>query len=859
MMRLTNPFIVSLLILQACAPQLDHKLTEQGVSWELATYRAASISDIRYDVNLVIPDSLHEAIEGNITFHFHLDKVTHPVIIDFNQPAESVLAVHRNENPLPYSIENNHIVLLGLETGDQSITIDFIAGDISLNRNPEYLYTLFVPDRASFAIPLFDQPNLKARFTLSLTIPDAWEAVANGPLVSTIADVNGKKYQFGETKPISTYLFSFAAGKFEKVVAEREGLKMTMFHRETDQEKVARNASPIFDLHHTALTWLESYTGIDYPFQKFDFVLIPTFQYGGMEHPGAIQYRASSLFLDESATQNQYLGRASLIAHETAHMWFGDLVTMNWFDDVWTKEVFANFMAAKIANPTFPEINHDLRFLLRHYPSAYSVDRTAGANPIRQPLENLQMAGTLYGAIIYQKAPIVMRQLEQLVGEDTFREGMRTYLDRFQFANATWDDLIAILDALSPEDLRSWSTVWVDEPGRPIINTRIAYQDNGTIKTLVLDQHDPADKGRIWNQRLELAMGYADSLRYLPVQLSEGSVALTSVAGELAPNFILPQGKGIGYGLFNVDQRTLDYLSIHIQSIEDPVLRGVAWTTLWDAVLEQRLAPAEFIELCLASLSEERDQLNIQRILGYLGNAYWQYLPKDNRLSLAPALEKNLLDNLRDAPNPSLQSAFFNAFRSIVLTDDGLTYLRSVWDESTSINGLKFSERDFTAMAAALVIRLEANAEIILDAQQVRIKNPDRLARFKFVRPALSPNKSVRDSFFDSLQESKNREQEPWVLDAIGYLHHPLRHTSSEAYILPSLELVHVIQQTGDIFFPKRWLDATLGAYQTQSAATTVRAFLDANPNYPYRLRNKILQSADELFRAAKIVDHDIN
>ena len=203
-----------------------------------------------------------------------------------------------------------------------------------------------------------------------------------------------------------------------------------MFHRETDAARLRRNREAIFDLHAQALEWLEAYTGIPYPFGKFDFVLIPSFQFSGMEHAGAVYYNANSLLLDETATQNQMLGRANVIAHETAHMWFGDLVTMTWFNDVWMKEVFANFMAAKIVNPSFPEVNHDLRFLVQHYPAAYDVDRTAGANPIRQDLANLNEAGSLYGAIIYQKAPIVMRQLELLVGEDMFRDGLRDYLQR---------------------------------------------------------------------------------------------------------------------------------------------------------------------------------------------------------------------------------------------------------------------------------------------------------------------------------------------------------------------------------------------------------------------------------------------
>ena len=196
-----------------------------------------------------------------------------------------------------------------------------------------------------------------------------------------------------------------------------------MYHRETDAEKVAANRDTIFDLHQQAVDWLETYTDRKYPFQKLDFVVLPAFQFGGMEHAGAIFYNAPYLFLDKSATQNQHLSRANLIAHETAHMWFGDLVTMKWFDDVWLKEVFANFMAAKMVNPTFPNIDHELRFFLQHYPPAYDVDRTPGTNPIRQPLDNLKDAGSLYGPIIYQKAPVVMRQLEQILGPDECAKG----------------------------------------------------------------------------------------------------------------------------------------------------------------------------------------------------------------------------------------------------------------------------------------------------------------------------------------------------------------------------------------------------------------------------------------------------
>ena len=211
-----------------------------------------------------------------------------------------------------------------------------------------------MPARAHLAFPCFDQPNLKARFAVELNIPKDWQAVSNGAETFHETAGNGVRVRYTETQPIPTYLFSFAAGKFQIESAERGGRWYRMFHRETDAKKVERNKKAVFDLHVSSLEWLEKYTGIPYRFGKFDFVLIPSFQFGGMEHPGSIFYNAASILLDESATENQMLNRATTIAHETSHMWFGDLVTMQWFNDVWMKEVFANFMAAAVRR--YPQV-----------------------------------------------------------------------------------------------------------------------------------------------------------------------------------------------------------------------------------------------------------------------------------------------------------------------------------------------------------------------------------------------------------------------------------------------------------------------------------------------------------------------
>ena len=835
----------------ACSSGPD---TSPGVSWELAKHRKSTISNVRYELTFSIPSNVEDPIAGTETARFELSDARRAVVFDFTGPAEAVTSVAVDGQPVEYTVVDQHVIVPPevLREGEVAIAIDFEAGNGSLNRNDEFLYTLFVPDRARTAFPTFDQPNLKARYQLTLEVPDGWEAVSNAEAVGQTTESGRKRVSFAETEPISTYLFAFAAGRFQIETAERDGRRLQLYHRETDAGKVARNLDAIFDLHATALSWLEEYTDIPYPFGKFDFVAIPSFQYGGMEHPGSILYRSASLFLDESATQSQYLGRASLIAHETAHMWFGDLVTMDWFDDVWMKEVFANFMAAKIVNPSFPDIDHDLRFFLAHHPSAYGIDRTDGANPIRQELDNLNEAGTLYGAIIYQKAPIVMKHLEQLIGEAAMRGGLREYLSDFLFDNATWLDLIAILDQLTNEDLESWSRVWVEVPGRPTVTTDL-QNDEGDITQLHLTQADPMDRDLRWTQRLSVTLGYPNEVRAVPVVLSETSTYAPDAAGLPTPAFMLAGGDGVGYAHFPLDAESQRYLVGHLPDIEDGIARSVAWVSLWESVLYHQLTPATFIDAAMEALPQEDDEQNVQRVLGFLRSAFWRFLDSEERGRLAPRLEQLLWSQMELAQGTSRKAAFFNAYVAVAMSPGGTRRLADIWHKQIEIDGMPLAERHFSSLAQGLAVRGVSNAQEILDEQLERIENPDRRARFLFVMPALSADESVRDSVFESLKDARNRAREPWTLSVVSLLHHPLRSASSEKYILPSLELVEEIQQTGDIFFPLRWLNSTLDGHRSPAAASIVREFLAAHLGYPPRLRGKILQAADGLFRAAEM------
>ncbi len=849
--RILLPLLLAT-ILMSCSKSVDAPLPPgPGVSRSLAEQRQATLTDLHYGLHLHIPEEPLEPVTGSVTIELQRQAGAGDLVLDFRVPADHVQRVLVNSEPVDYDLPADHLVIPAdtLQTGQQSVTIDFRSADDALNRRADFMYSLFVPDRASTAFPLFEQPDLKARYSLRLTIPEHWQALSNGELLSREPDttVAGMDHlTFAETRPISSYLFAFAAGDLMVESAARNGRTYRLFHRETDPERVARNRDAIFDLHATALDWLEEYTGIDYPFGPFDFFAVPSFQFGGMEHPGAIWYRADSLFLDEGATRNRELGRASLIAHETAHMWFGDLVTMRWFNDVWMKEVFANFMAAKIAGPAFPELDLDLRFFQAHHPTAYAVDRTAGTNAIRQSLDNQREAGSLYGAIIYQKAPVVMRQLESLIGEQALQQGLRRYLAEYRFGNAGWPELIELLDGLTTEDLSAWNQAWVESTGRPRVVAR--WSSDGITLT---QTDDMADRRLRWPQTLVLATGRGDQVTEQSVTLRGDSVRLPADGLE-EPDFILAGAAGLGYGRFPLDQDSLQFLLAGATDLATPLHRAVAWQHLYEELLEDELpAPALFAAL-LDGVVREDDELVSQQLLGLLQTLWWRHLSADQRSARAEQLEATLWEALEQADATGRKRAYFDTLVDVSLSEPGIRRLQQLWAREEEPSDLPLQEPQYIALAEALALRGIPLAEAILDAQQQRIDNPDRLLRFRFVRPALSNEPLTREALFQTFTGPAGRRQESWVLAAMRAIHHPLRAEFSQPLIQPALAQLESIRDTGDIFFPLRWLHATLDGHSSPEAADIVQQFIDANQDMEPKLRGKLLQAADGLFRAAR-------
>ena len=823
---------------------------QEGVSEQLAHFRKKQISDVRYDLSFEIPNQKSENINSNLTLNLNISDVSQPLILDFKEKSQNIKSVSANGKNIGIVHEKGHILISpeALILGKNTVAISFIAGNLSLNQNDDYLYTLLVPDRASTLFPCLDQPDIKATYKLTLKVPKDWSVLAGADVKEKVEKGSFTTYTFGESDKMSTYLFSFVAGKF-KSITQNPGLEMTMLYRENNPEKLQTSTDTIFKLHQQSLDFLEKYTNYKFPFQKLDFASIPGFQYGGMEHVGAIQYRESTLFLDSSATDSEKLDRAKLIAHETSHMWFGDLVTMKWFDDVWMKEVFANFMADKIMNPIFPKVNHNLQFFSAHYANAYAEDRSLGSHPIKQNLANLKDAGSLYGSIIYNKAPIMMRQLEASMGKETFQKGIEKYIQNYANNNADWNNLVEILDAETPLDMQKWSKVWVNQSGRAIFTDKIEYDNQNRIRKFEIQQKAEDKSGNVWPQVFQIGLVYADNVKVLDFAVKDKNLLLKQAVGLEKPLAFIYNYNGFGYGVFPLDGNNLNYIS----NLKDEVARASSYSNLYENMLVGNIVPTKAFDCFLKAIQMEENELVLKIASNNMNVIFWKFLTERQQIEVQKQLEYILFERLKTNLSANIKKTLFNLFSSIAYSDSAKAKLYQIWNKEVVIPNLKLNEDDYTNIAMNLTIFKHEKADEILEKAKTAITNPDKQKRFEFLLPSLSKDESVRFAFMESLKEDKNREKESWVFVGLSNINHPLRQESAQKYIRFSLDLTEEIQRTGDIFFPKDWLNNTIGRYSSKYAFDEVQRFLKENPNFSPILKRKLFQATDLLFKAQNI------
>ncbi|EFM02021.1 M1 family metallopeptidase [Hoylesella marshii] len=811
---------------------------ERGVPLKLADLREQTISQPAYHLNFTIPKE--GVVKGEAIISF-VSK-TRRVVLDFQADANQLHTIMVNGQKANATVVNEHIVLPRslIRKGKNTVALQFTAGDKALNRHTDFLYTLLVPDKARMLFPCFDQPNLKAQFTLTLTVPNGWCAVSNTAIVDSVSISEGMRYTFGTTRLLPTYLFSFVVGRFQKTSTVCDGLPMTAYYRETDTAKVSQ-LPEVFRQIAYSKRWLEDYTGIKMPFEKYDFIMIPGFQFGGMEHPGAVLYKHNSIFLGPTPTPDELLRRAELLAHETTHYWFGDLVTMRWFNDVWTKEVFANYLAAKIMQPLYPDIDHPLNFLRSYQTRALTEDRTQGTHPIQQPLDNLNNAGLLYGNIIYCKAPVMMRKLEETIGEKNFRDGLSEYLKTYSYGNATWDNLVNIFAKKDPRVLQ-FNDVWVKSKGLPTISCEA--KDG----ILTVRETDPYGRGCRWTQRLKLKLVYNDDEQtdkkdaqihpQTPYEIKEVTMGQGDVRIPVSDRlrFVIPNCDGSTYGRFVLDDRALNYLLATWAEEESAEARMAALMNIYENRLMHRCSDEQTARSLLRGLKWEQDPLVASACCNYMSSVMSR-LHGEPRLQMERKMWYMSLSHSLVSCRQRLVRSLFSLATDTTL----IAHLYDVWQQQSN---KQLNERDYTSLAYQLAIRRPAEWRAILDTQRSRLTSADRKEEFDFISRACTPDVEERRALFRSLLKKENRKVEPWAASLLSLLNHPLRQQQALEYILPGLNVLEEVQRTGDIFFAKDWVMALLAGHDSDEAKHIVETFVETHPNYPPALRNKLLQAA---------------
>ncbi len=860
-----KPSIVAVAAL-CLLPLLLRAEAPEGVPRDLARQRAQQISDIRYRLAFSLSPHASSA-SGHEELRFRLNAPA-PLLLDFREG--SVANVLINGKASPAAIDNGHIALPAelLQAGVNKVTLDFSApiapAGKALTRfedkddGSEYIYTLFVPMDADMAFPCFDQPELKGRFTLSITAPEDWTVIANSaPSRSQVRVMpgvtEGRKYtSFAETKPISTYLFAFAAGPFKRV-HDAPGLP-GLYVRKSKLQKAEAESAEVQQITADGIKYLSGYFAQPFPFPKYDLVMIPGFAYGGMEHAGATFLREESILFRTTPTHSDRLNRDILLLHETTHQWFGDLVTMRWFDDLWLKEGFAQYMAYHALADLKPKENVWKRFYQAIKPAAYGIDSTHGTTPIYQDINNLKDAKSAYGAIVYSKAPGVLKQLAFVLGEDNFRDGLRLYLREHAYANAEWSDLVGAFEKVSSKPLQEWANAYIKRRGMPQVDVEWTCDEGSHDFFVILRQKGVLGEGGEWPISTQVSLGYPGKRDVVRADLRKPQEQSFKVSfhqwKDGCPQFIFANDQDYAYGRFLLDARSRKAVMANLGSIDDAFERTLLWGSLWDSVREAELDPREYIELALKLLPAENDEALAQSIIARMTTALHRYVEPEVRAQLATQAEALAYNRMLHSSQPDMRIIWFRALRGVAETAQGRGELKDMLSGKLIVPGIELRPLDRWNIVTTLVALDDADASVILAAEQKRDPSGDGL-KYAYMAVAARPDGSTKKQYFEGYLHDSSRPED-WVEQSLGPFNYWNQSELTLPYLRSALDALPQVKRERKIFFVLGWLNAFIGGQQSPEAQTQVRDFLKTASLDP-DLRLKILEVSDELDRTVKI------
>ncbi|WP_234552660.1 aminopeptidase N [Rhodococcus qingshengii] len=639
--------------------------------------RSRAISVAGYRVELDLRSAVDSAVKTFSTVTtIDLTSSVESTWLDFIGAAVDSVDVDGASIPVEY--DGSRIVLRGL--GGSNVVRVAAHGHYSrsgegLHRfvddadDQTYLYTQYEPADARRVFACFEQPDLKAPFTFEVTAPDGWEVLSNQPATQTLSVDGAQRVTFAPTLPISTYITAIAAGPYHRVASSWSRGELTVELGALCRASLAPylDADNVFDITRQGLDFYAEYFDYPYPFGKYDQIFVPEYNLGAMENPGLVTFTEAYVFRG-TATDEQHQRRANTILHEMAHMWFGDLVTMVWWDDLWLKESFADFMGSLVSAEATRFTDAWVAFAIKRKAWAYLQDQLPTTHPIVADIVDLEAAKLNFDGITYAKGASVLKQLVAFVGRDAFFEAARRYFKAHAFGNTTLVDLLDVLTETSGRDVREWARIWLQTTG---------------VSTLSLDgtdvvQTDPRPH--------RLAVGiydYNESGDLVRTERVELDITESRTSVDLPPGALtLLNDEDLTYAKVRLDAESLSTVEASLDRVSDPLARGVIWSSLWNSVRDAQLSVFRYLDMVERFAPAETDLAILSSILTDAQYAVLHYVPKSLRPNVSAGwLETTWKAVFEAEPESGRQLAWARALSAAAAVNDARAdEVRSILD-----------------------------------------------------------------------------------------------------------------------------------------------------------------------------------
>ncbi len=592
-----------------------------------------------------------------------------------------------------------------------------------------YLYTQYEPADARRVFANFEQPDLKAPFDFTVTAPASWTVLSNGAQEGRPEPLDGgasSVRRFVRTQPISTYITAVVAGPYHHVsdVYRRrfaDGTELEIPLGALCRKGLAKHFDPddVFRITKQGLDFFHEHFDFPYPFGKYDQAFVPEYNLGAMENPGCVTFREEFVFRGK-VTEASYEARANVILHEMAHMWFGDLVTMEWWDDLWLKESFADFMGSFSMVEATRFSDGWITFANRRKSWAYRADQLPSTHPVTADIRDLQDAKLNFDGITYAKGASVLKQLVAYVGRDAFLEGARRYFKRHAWGNTRLHDLLSVLEETSGRDMGEWAKAWLQTAGVNSLTPQATYDAEGRVTELAVLQDAPDEHPVLRPHRIAVGLyrREADGTlnRYARAEADVAGVrtAVPELAGAERPDLILLNDADLTYCKVRFDEISLETLREHLGSVTDPLARALCWSALWNMTRDALMPARDFLGMVLRFAGDETDIGVLQMLHAWSRSALVHYVAPEGRAESGRALAEGALSRLRLAePGSGHQLAWARFFASVAESEQDLRLLEGLLAGTAHIDGLETDQELRWTLLEPLAAHGRADAAVL--------------------------------------------------------------------------------------------------------------------------------------------------